>query len=132
MEVLSEQKHRLIPYILTIMSYATCLILMNKMHFPSYISGIIKAALICMIICTLLNFKWKVSVHMASCGMLIGGLVSYSFLFYFNPIWWLCGFILLSGIQGTARISYHQHTLFEVIAGFVAGMFCGIIGILFI
>jgi hypothetical protein len=64
--------------------------------------------------------------------MFIGGLIAYSFLFQFNPIGWLCGFILLSGIQGTARISYHQHTLLEVILGFVVGMFCGVIGILFI
>jgi membrane-associated phospholipid phosphatase len=69
---------------------------------------------------------------MAGWGLLIGGLLSYSLLFYFNPIWWLCGFIILSGIQGTIRISFYQHSLLEVILGFVVGMFCGIIGILFI
>jgi hypothetical protein len=132
MKEISERKKRFIPYILTMMSYTTCIILMKRMHFPYYFSGIIVAALLCMIVCTLFNFKWRISIHLVGCGMLIGGLLAYSFLFYFNPIWWLCAFILLSGIQGTARISYHQHTLFEVIAGFVIGMFCGIIGILFI
>ena len=114
------------------MSYITCLITMHKMHFPYYFSGIIVAALLCMFICTLLNFRWRVSIHLAGCGMFIGGLLAYSLLFYFNPVWWLSGFILLSGIQGTARISYHQHTLLEVNVGFMVGMFCGIIGILFI
>ena len=70
--------------------------------------------------------------HLAGCGLFIGALLAYSYLFHFNPVWWLCGFILLTGAQGTARISYHQHTLWEVILGFVAGMFCGIVGILFI
>ena len=65
-------------------------------------------------------------------GLVDWGLLSYSLLFYFNPIWWLCGFIILSGIQGTIRISFYQHSLLEVILGFVVGMFCGIIGILFI
>ena len=131
-EELNERKRRFIPYLLTMMSYMTCLITMWKLHFPHYFSGILVSALIAMKICTILNFRWKVSVHLAGCGMYIGGLLSYSLLFYFNPVWWLCGFILLSGIQGTARISYYQHTLLEVILGFMTGMFCGIIGILFI
>lgn len=129
---ISERKRRFVPYLLTMMSYITCLITMYKMHFPYYFSGIIVAALLCMFICTLLNFRWRVSIHLAGCGMFIGGLLAYSLLFYFNPVWWLSGFILLSGIQGTARISYHQHTLLEVNVGFMVGMFCGIIGILFI
>jgi len=132
MKEVSERKRRFIPYILTMMSYATCLLTMHKMHFPRYFAGIIIAALISMSICMLLNLRWRVSIHLAGSGLLIGGLLSYSFLFYFNPIWWLCGFILLAGIQGTARIIFYQHSLLEVILGFVVGMFCGIIGILFI
>ena len=132
MKEMSERKRRFIPYVLTMMSYTTCLIIMKRMHFPFYFSSIIVATLLCMGVCVLLNFKWRISVHLAGCGMFIGGLLAYSLLFYFNPIEWLCGFILLAGIQGTARISYHQHTLLEVILGFVVGMFCGVIGILFI
>ena len=129
---ISERNRRFVPYLLTIMSYATCLITMYKLHFPYYFSSIIVAGLLCMSVCALLNFRWRISIHSAGCGMFIGGLLAYSTLFFFNPIWWLSGFILLAGIQGTARISYHQHTLLEVIVGFVAGMFCSIIGILFI
>ena len=132
MQELSIRERRLVPYTLTSMSYATCLLTMHKLHFPHYFSGIIVAALLCLIVCILLNFRWRISVHLTGCGMFIGGLLSYSLLFQFNPVWWLCGFILLSGIQGTARISWHQHTLLEVILGFVTGMFCSIIGILFI
>ena len=132
MDELSSRPRRFIPYILTLMSYATCLITMYRMHFPHYFSSIIMGMAICLVVCLLLNLRWRVSIHLAGCGMSIAGLLSYSLLFQFNPVWWLCGFILLSGIQGTARISYHQHTLLEVILGFVAGMFCGIIGILFI
>ena len=129
---LSKRKRRFIPYLLTMMSYTTCLILMQRMHFPYYFCSIIIAALLCMLICTLINLFGRISIHLAGCGMFIGGLLAYSILLFFNPVWWLCGFILLAGIRGTARISYHQHTLWEVIAGFVVGMFCGITGILFI
>lgn len=129
---LGERKKRFIPYILTIMSYTTCLITMNRIHLPRYMTGIIVASLICMVLCTIINFKWKISTHVASSGLFIGGLLSYSLIFNFNPLNALCIFILLAGMVGTARIIVKQHSLFEVFAGFMVGFFCGIVGILFI
>ena len=129
---LSERKKRFIPYLLTIMSYVGGLLTMYRVHFPRYMSGILLAALLCMLICTLINVKWKISTHTASSGMMVGGLLSYSFLFQFNPIIPLYIFILLSGMLGSARIIVRQHTLNEVVGGFLVGIFCGIIGILFI
>ena len=40
MNELSSRPRRFIPYILTLMSYATCLITMYRMHFPHYFSSI--------------------------------------------------------------------------------------------
>lgn len=129
---LGERKKRFIPYILTIMSYVTCFITMNRLHLPRYMSGIIIASLICMITCTLINLKWKISTHVASSGLLIGGLLSYSLIFHFNPLTALCLFILLAGMIGSARIIVNQHSLTEVFIGFIVGFLCGIVGILFI
>ena len=95
-------------------------------------SGIIVDTLLCMVICTVINLKWKISTHMASIGMMVGGMLSFSFIFQFNPTWWLCIFILLAGMLGSARIILRQHTLYEVGGGFAVGLFCGVIGILFI
>ena len=132
LQELGNRKKRFIPYLITIMSYTGCFLTMYRIHLPRYMSGIIIATLLCMVICTSINLKWKISTHMASCGMIIGGLLSYSFIFQFNPIWWLCGFILLAGMLGSARIIVRQHTLNEVGGGFLVGLFCGITGILFI
>lgn len=129
---LGHREKRFIPYGLTILSYMACLLTMHRIHLPRYMSGIIVATLICMLLCTLINIKWKISTHMASSGMMVGGLLSYSFIFRFNPVIWLCLFILLSGMLGSARIIVRQHTLNEVGGGFFVGLFCGIIGILFI
>ena len=129
---LGDRKRRFIPYILTIMGYSTCLLVMYNMHFPRYMSGIIIACLLCMTICCIINLKWKISTHMSACGLLISSLLAYSFIFLFNPIWWLCLLIMLAGIIGSARIIVKQHSLCEVTTGFIIGIFCGIIGILFI
>ncbi len=129
---LGRREKRFVPYGLTIISYLACLFTMHRIHLPRYMTGIITAALICMLICTALNMKWKVSTHVASSGMMVGGLLSYSFLFQFNPVWWLSFFILLSGLLGTARMILCNHTLMEIFVGFLVGMFCGVAGILFI
>lgn len=129
---LSRRERRYVPYILTIVSYVTCLIAMYRMHLPRYMTGIIMASLLCMICCTLINFRWKISVHVASGGLMVGGIVSYCMLFNFNPIGWLSFFILLSGMLGTARMILVEHSLWEILLGFMIGLFCGIIGILFI
>ena len=129
---LSFRKHRYVPYMLTIICNCACVVTLFKAHVPFYLTSIMIATILCILLCYLINFKWKISTHVASCGLLVGGLLSYSFLFQFNPLSWLCILILLSGILGTARIIVMQHSLLEVTAGFIVGMFCGISGILFI
>jgi hypothetical protein len=129
---LGRREKRFVPYGLTILSYLACLFSMHRIHLPRYMTGIITATLICMLVCTALNLRWKVSTHVASSGLIVGGLLSYSFLFQFNPVWWLSFFILLSGMLGTARIILCQHTQMEIFVGFLVGMFCGVAGILFI
>lgn len=129
---LIHREKRFVPYIITIISYGACVFTMYKIHLQRYMIGIVVATLICMIVCALINLKWKISTHTASSGMIVGGLLSFCFIFQFNPVLWLCIFILLAGMLGTARIILLQHSFEEVIAGFFVGMFCGIIGILFL
>lgn len=123
---LGERKKRYVPFFLTITSYIFCLLMMNRLNIPWYMSGIILAALIMMVICIVVNLKWKLSEHMAGAGAVIGGLVAFSALFGYNPVWWLCLFILVAGVLGTARIILGHHTLGEVMGGFAVGFICSL------
>lgn len=126
-EDLTERKRRYVPFILTITSYVFCLIMMHRLNIPWYMTGIIFASLIVMIICVIVNLKWKLSEHMAGAGAIIGGLVAFSALFGYNPVWWLCLFILIAGVLGTARIILQHHTLGEVLVGFAVGLICSLL-----
>ena len=121
---LSERKKRYVPILLTIISYVFCLLMMRKLNIPWYMTGIIFVSLVISIICILVNLKWKLSEHMAGMGGIIGGLASFSALFSYNPVVWLCLFILIAGILGSARIVLGHHTLGEVLSGFVVGLVC--------
>ncbi len=124
---LTERKKRYIPFLLTILSYIFCLAMMHRLNIPWYMTGIILATLLMMILCIIINLKWKLSEHMAGAGAVIGGLVAFSALFDYNPVWWLCIFILIAGILGTARIILRHHTLGEVMGGFAVGLICSLL-----
>ncbi|RHL04189.1 MULTISPECIES: hypothetical protein [Bacteroides] len=126
-EDLGERKRRFMPFLLTITSYVFCLVMMHRLNIPWYMTGIILAALIMMVICIVVNLKWKLSEHMAGVGAIVGGLVSFSALFGYNPVWWLCLFILIAGVLGTARIILQHHTLGEVLVGFAVGLVCSLL-----
>ena len=126
-EDLGERKRRFMPFLLTITSYVFCLVMMHRLNIPWYMTGIILAALIMMVICIVVNLKWKLSEHMAGVGAIVGWLVSFSALFGYNPVWWLCLFILIAGVLGTARIILQHHTLGEVLVGFAVGLICSLL-----
>lgn len=126
-EDMGERKQRFMPFILTITSYIFCLVMMHRLNIPWYMTGIILAALIMMIISVVVNLKWKLSEHMAGMGAIVGGLVSFSALFGYNPVWWLCLFIFIAGVLGTARIILQHHTLGEVLVGFAVGLVCSLL-----
>lgn len=124
---LADRKKRYVPYLLTIISYVFCMLMMRKLNIPWYMSGIILTALLMMLISIILNLKWKLSEHMLGMGGIAGGVVSFSALFGYNPVWWLSLFILIAGVLGTARIILQHHTLSEVLTGFVVGFICALL-----
>lgn len=124
---IGQREKRYVPFLLTIVSYVCCLLMMRKLSIPWYMTGIILTALLISIICVIANFKWKLSEHMAGFGGIVGGLISFSALFGYNPIWWLSLFILFSGILGSARIILGHHTLGEVTCGFIVGLICSLL-----
>lgn len=124
---LNDREKRYIPYLLTIISYGFCFIMMHRLNIPWYMTGIVLASLLMMIIFLIINLKWKLSEHMGGAGIVIGGLISFSALFGYNPVAWLCFFILVAGVLGSARIVLKHHKLGEVLFGFVIGFICALL-----
>lgn len=124
---MAERKRRYVPFLLTIVSYIACFLLMRRLHIPWYMTGIILAALLMMIISVVVNHWWKLSEHTEGAGAVVGGLVAFSALFGYNPVWWLCAIILVAGIVGTSRIILGHHTVGEVLGGFAIGWLCAML-----
>ena len=129
---MSLRKRRIVPYLVSILCYFLCLNVMHIIHIPHFMGSIVIAALSIQIVCAIVNVWWKISTHTAGIGGMCGAISAFSFLFFFNPIWWLSLSILLGGVVGTARMILRQHTLMQVVGGFLIGAVTAFFSILLI
>lgn len=128
---LGHRERRMVPYMISIISYFTCIYVMERLHMPHFMSAIIIAALLVQIVCALINVWWKISTHTAAIGGVAGALFAFAEYLNFNPVWWLCLVILVAGVLGTSRMILRQHSLSQVVTGFGVGFVCAAIAILF-
>lgn len=122
---LGRKERQLVPYIIAILCYFACYYMMSIMRIPQFMANILVAALVIQIVCAIINVWWKISTHTAAIGGFEGALVAFSILFAFNPMWWFCIILIIAGMVGSSRMILRQHTLGQVVAGFVLGLVAG-------
>lgn len=124
---LGQRERRMVPYVISILSYFMCVYIMDSMHIPHFMSSILIAALIIQILCSIVNVWWKISTHTAAIGGMAGAIAAFSMIFGYNPIFWLCVVFLVAGVLGTCRMILRQHSLSQVVVGFVLGCIVGLL-----
>lgn len=127
---LGTRERRMVPYVISILCYFGCYYLMTMLHIPSFMARILLAALLIQIVCAVINVWWKISTHSAAIGGVAGAIVAFSFLFSFNPNWWLCVVLVIAGMVGSSRIILRQHSLAQVLTGFLVGLVLGFFAII--
>lgn len=127
---LGTRERRMVPYVISILCYFGCYYLMTMLHIPSFMARILLAALLIQIVCAVINVWWKISTHSAAIGGVAGAIVAFSFLFSFNPNWWLCVILVVAGMVGSSRIILRQHSLAQVLTGFLVGLFLAFFAII--
>ena len=130
LHLLRHRQNRYFPYLIGICYYVFTLHILSRFHLPTFMSGIIVSAIMIQVACAFINLFWKISTHCAGAGGVCGALVAFSLLFSFNPLWWLCLCILLTGLVATSRMLLRQHSLGQVTAGAILGSVCGFAGII--
>ena len=118
---LGKKERRVVPYLLSILSYYGCFYVMRRFNIPHFMSNILMAALMIQILCAIINVWWKISTHTAAIGGVTGALLAFAAIFGFNPLGWLCLVIIMAGMVGTSRMILRQHTLRQVCYGFLLG-----------
>ncbi|MDY6266961.1 MAG: hypothetical protein SPM31_07530 [Prevotella sp.] len=124
---LINRERRMVPYVISILCYFLGFYLLTLMNTPDFISVIFVVAIIIQVLCAAVNRWWKISIHSAGIGGVTGMVVAFSVILSFDPTWWLCMLLLIAGLVGTARMVLRQHSLAQIVCGYLIGLASGFI-----
>ena len=123
---------RMVPYLISLVCYFMCYHVMSFFVVPHFVVSVVVAAICVQLVCLVCNNWHKVSTHSAAAGAMNGALMAFSFIFNFNPVWWLCLTLPLAGLVGSSRLVLRRHSLAEVMSGMGLGLVVGFVAILFL
>jgi len=119
---ISKKEQRAVPYFLGFLAYGFwAIFLWYVLRMPTYVVGLGVGSAVSVFLVFVINFKWKISAHMAGIGGLTGGIFGLCFLIGINPVWFLILMIFFSVLVGLARVELKAHTPSQVLAGFMLG-----------
>ncbi len=118
---MQNQNNRNIPLALTFIFYLLTYILFLKVPVYRFMHNYMLGALVAVLIALIINYRWKISIHMIG----LGGITAFLFLIavtrQINVLPWLLVSILASGIAGTARLYLDSHSPAQVYTGYFVG-----------
>ncbi len=130
-------EERRLPFLLTaIIYYFTYYaikqlpIIVSEFSLPSIIYVIILGATFSILLALIINFKWKISVHMIGIGGLVGTLIGVSLRYSSDFKSIICTALIIAGFIGFSRLKLKAHRLSQVYAGFLLGVACELVFIL--
>lgn len=123
---LNGRKERLIPYLITILSFSGIALFFHLKHAPLWMSLFYAGGALAALVNMLVNFRWKISAHAAAMAGLVALLVVINREAIPHPsmIWWMAATLLLTGLLGSARVWLGRHTVMQVMCGYVVGFLC--------
>ncbi len=119
--LLDERGERLFPLLVSALFYILTYYLLKQITLPSLIYYFVIGATLLVLICLIITFRWKISIHMMSMGGMTGFLIATSLLLRTDITVLIMLAILLSGFVGASRIRLNAHTPMQVYAGYALG-----------
>lgn len=120
--LLDERGERLFPLLMSALFYILTYYLLKQITLPSLIYYFVIGATLLVLICLIITFRWKISIHMMSMGGMTGFLIAASMLLRTDITVLIMLAILLSGFLGASRIRLNAHTPSQVYAGYALGL----------
>lgn len=123
---LNKRGERTVPFVISAVAYILMLVFFRHIHAPGWMTMFAVGALVAVVICCLINFKWKISVHLTALGGFVGLLLHLILAgeAIFNPVPWLMAAVIATGATASARLILRRHTLGQVVAGTLNGVIC--------
>jgi membrane-associated phospholipid phosphatase len=119
---LSDQRERLIPFLITFVFYFIAYLLIRKLPISQVYQRFLFGACLTVLFFAMISFFWKISAHLAGWGGLVGLILSLSVRFETDLMIFLIFSILITGLVGFARLRLGAHNQFQIYSGFLVGL----------
>lgn len=128
---MDNREERTIPFITTSFCYCFAYYITSRMYLPPLFGLLILGATAAVIIATLINLQWKISIHMIGIGGITGALICMTQKIVQDLLPAIIVSIVAAGLLGSARLVLKSHNQSQIYAGFVIGMLTGCVMLLF-
>lgn len=118
---LRSTRQRIVPLAVTAICYGLCIVSLEHIAVAFLLERFMIAALCCVLLVSVVNLRWKISLHMTSAGGLLGMLAELSHSGLANFQFILLLFILAAGALACARLYMGSHTIAQVASGTLSG-----------
>jgi hypothetical protein len=118
---LENKNERPLPYFLTLCCYIGCTYLLFSLPLPRVFGLAMSGACLALLSTIIINFSWKISLHMMGAGGMLGLFYGFALVFNFTSITVMVGIAMASGIIAAARLYCNAHTPAQVYSGFIIG-----------
>lgn len=115
-------KERIIPYIITIISFIFTLYLLKQTTVIPIIFNFIIGATYAIILTFIINIKWKISAHTVGVGGLLGAFLCVATKLQTDVSIFIVALLVVFGLVATARLILNAHTQAQIYAGFLLGI----------
>jgi len=129
---IDDRHERVTPLLATTLLYSITSIIIFRFQIPYFLKSFIIASAFLVLMVTIINFWWKISIYSAGMGALTAVVVILSVKMYTFLIWYLIGVILAGGLVLSSRLRLNSHNPPQVWAGFVTGLLGLILSMLII
>ncbi|MDT8412345.1 MAG: hypothetical protein RQ875_07790 [Vicingaceae bacterium] len=115
-------KERIIPYIITIVSYIFTLYILRQTSVIPIVFNFIIGATYAIILAFIINIKWKISAHAIGIGGLLGAFLCVATKLQTDVSIFIIALLVVFGLVATARLILNAHTQAQIYAGFLLGI----------
>lgn len=120
---MNSKEERIFPLLITSLFFYLNYYLFVKLGMPAVYVDFMMGATVMVIAALLINFFWKISLHMLAMGGLFAALLDVAFLLYLDiNLLLLFAIILAGGLTGFARLRLKAHNQVQIYAGYVLGL----------
>jgi len=119
---MNTREERVYPFSVTAIFYFLAYHLLKQLQISDVYYIFLLGSALLVIIALLINFYWKISIHMISMGGMLAAFIGISFRLEIELITIIALSVLISGAVGFARLRLSSHEPIQIYTGFLSGV----------